>query len=247
MSYKLYSITDLSVQNLSQWNGRSVSGEVNSCYNRTLAVVLEEFLTKPNMKILEAGCGLGGWVQYLREKGHQVTGVEYESKVIEMVKAYDASFPIEQDNVSGLRFSDNSFDVYISLGVIEHYEEGPQKILQEAKRVLKTSGLAFITVPYLNIFRRFCAHPMRTIYLNLRRFMKKEDHFAEYRYTINELSSFLRELNFEIIKIDIDDYDLEDRKHHMGMYTDFFFLRKKAGEVWELNILGKIFLKMVRV
>jgi SAM-dependent methyltransferase len=39
------------------------------------------------------------------------------------------------------------------LGVIEHFESGPQAALNEAARVLKPGRWAFVSVPYLNPLR----------------------------------------------------------------------------------------------
>lgn len=247
VSYKFYSFRDRTGQNEEQWAERTVEGEIRSCYTRTLTRIFDRFLEGPNLKILEAGCGLGGWVHYFRERGHDVIGVEYEASVVQRVKAYDSSFPIVQGDITNLDFPDNTFDAYISLGVIEHFEEGPQKALNEARRVLKPKGLAFITVPYLSFFRRIWVHPLREIYFALRRLKGKKDYFWEYRYTKKELAFFLNEAGFEILYTGIDDYIAEDKKHHIGLYADFFFLRKKGGEIWELNLPGRLFLRIARV
>ncbi|OPX25693.1 MAG: hypothetical protein B1H05_03480, partial [Candidatus Cloacimonas sp. 4484_140] len=117
-----------------------------------------------DVKILEAGCGLGGWVIYLKERGYDILGLEYETFIIERSKQYDPEIPIIKGDINALDFPNDYFDSYISLGVIEHFEEGPQKALSEAYRVLKPNGLAFITVPYLTVLRKLIAHPLREIY-----------------------------------------------------------------------------------
>jgi len=246
MSYTIYSFLDRSSADEKQWAERTVEGEIRSSHTRTLVKVFRNFLKEPNLKVLEAGCGLGGWLPFFQDMGHHIVGVEYMPDIVERVKAYDASLPIVQGDVSRLDFADSSFDAYISLGVIEHFQEGPQQALAEARRVLRPGGLAFVTVPYLNLFRRICVHPLRAIYFRIRRIQGKEDYFWEYRYTKKEMSRFLREAGFEIIYTGIDDYIAEDKKHHIGLYADFFFLRKKGGEVWELNALGQMLLKIGR-
>lgn len=109
-----------------------------------------------NGKILEAGCGLGQWVVYLSELGYDIIGVDIVEEVIDRAKK---SFPGLRDrfivgDVSSLNFSDNTFDAYISLGVIEHFLEGPHKALLEMKRVLKPQGIAIVYVPIYNYFWR---------------------------------------------------------------------------------------------
>ncbi len=51
-------------------------------------------------------------------------------------------------NVESLPFKDNSFSGYISLGVIEHFEEGPIKALREAYRILCPGVIAHHLYPF---------------------------------------------------------------------------------------------------
>jgi len=47
------------------------------------------------------------------------------------------------------------------MGVIEHFEDGPLPALKEAHRVLKPNGLIFVSVPTVNISRKFVRRPIR--------------------------------------------------------------------------------------
>ena len=76
--------------------------------------------------------------------------------------------------------------------------------------------------------------------------MKKKYYFWEYRYTKKELAKFLEQTGFEIISTGIDDYLQSDKNHHIGLYADFFFLRKRNGDIWELNTSGKVILWISR-
>jgi ubiquinone/menaquinone biosynthesis C-methylase UbiE len=244
MSYTFYSFRNRTEQDESMWADQTFEGLIDASQNRKLHRIFDKYLTKPNMKILEAGCGMGTWIHNLRAKGHEVIGVDYMESTVQKVKEFDPSLPIQQGDVNNLNFPDESFDAYVSLGVVEHFQEGPQKALSEAYRVLKPNGVAFVTVPYLNVLRRLITHPMRNTYFGLRRLQGKKDYFWEYRYTQKELSGFLEQAGFKIIDVDIDDYIEEDTKHHIGLCADFFFLRSKTGEIWELNGPGKLLLKM---
>ena len=53
----------------------------------------------------------------------------------------------------------SSLGAYISLGVMEHFEDGCAAAMAEAFRVLKPGGLMFFTVPLENPFRKLFAHP----------------------------------------------------------------------------------------
>jgi SAM-dependent methyltransferase len=246
MSYTLYTFRDQDQRDLEMWNNRDIETEVRVIQTREIVPVIEQYIN-PAFKMIEAGCGLGGWVRFFSKKGFDITGIEYDSRIVDQAKAIDPGINIICSNVVNLEFNENSFDGYISLGVIEHFEEGPQKALLEAKRVLKPGGLIFLSVPVLNPLRRILAHPLRNMYFIIHRLKGGKKYFGEYRYTKKELLAFLEETHFETIFTGTDDYIRTDTKHHIGLYADYPFLRKKNGEIWELNSAGKIFLSILRI
>lgn len=79
------------------------------------------------------------------------------------------------------------------------------------------------------------------------RLIGKKPQFWEYRFTENELVDYIRNAGFEIIEVAVDDYPGSEEKRHIGLWADWFFLRKSKGEVWELNYIGKLVLKFLRI
>lgn len=108
---------------------------------------------KKGQKILEGGCGIGHIVIYYFKKGFDIVGIDFSAQVIERIKRYDSIIPVQVGDVSQLDFPDSFFDTYYSGGVAEHFEEGPDSVLQEARRVLKPNGVLLISVPFINLFR----------------------------------------------------------------------------------------------
>jgi len=104
--------------------------------------------------ILEAGCGAGQWVIYLNKLGYNLIGIDIVSEIITFAKRQFSEFNDRffEGNILKLDFPDNTFDAYISLGVIEHFLEGPQQAIIEMKRVLKPNGIAIVYVPLFNYF-----------------------------------------------------------------------------------------------
>lgn len=247
MSYTFYSFKNRTEQDEAMWTEGSFESLVAANQNRRLHGVFDRYLDRPGMKVLEAGCGMGIFVHALREKGHDVLGLDYMASTVRKVRDYDPDFPIEAGDVQELRFEDGTFDAYVSLGVIEHFEEGPQHALAEAYRVLKPGGLAFVTVPCLTLMRRLVAHPMRELFFFFRRLAGKKDYFWEYRYTRKELRRFLEEAGFRIVEETIDDFIPEDDEHHIGLYADYFFLRSRSDEVWKLNLAGRMILRISKL
>jgi SAM-dependent methyltransferase len=91
-------------------------------------------------KILEAGSGRGRWVVYLRRKGFDVVGIDLARSNVAFAKAYDETIPVSHGDVLDTGFADGSFAAIISLGVVEHFEDGPQRAFRETRRILKRSN-----------------------------------------------------------------------------------------------------------
>jgi SAM-dependent methyltransferase len=106
---------------------------------------------------------MGRWVIYLGKQGHDVVGIDYSRRAVESIGDYDSSLRIDLGDVMDLPYEDNSFDVYLSFGVIEHIEENRERILQEAYRILKPGGSIILSVPILNLIARilWCANKVR--------------------------------------------------------------------------------------
>jgi len=109
-------------------------------------------------RILDAGCGLGQWTLYLSSRGYSVTGVDIVRDTVKTLQEKYGEQMFLCCDMRALPYEDNTFDAYISLGVIEHFEEGPSACLAEALRILKPGGLLFVSVPFhnarLKIFQR---------------------------------------------------------------------------------------------
>ena len=109
---------------------------------------------QPGRRVVEGGCGLGQYVAYFQRQGVRIVGVDYSESAL---AAHRERFP-ESDlcraDLAELPFDDQSFDVYISLGVIEHYDDCGRAILAEAERVLAADGCLLLSTPYLNYSRR---------------------------------------------------------------------------------------------
>jgi SAM-dependent methyltransferase len=244
MAYKLYTLRDPAEQDKNQWFGRELLDEVEICEHRTLANLFEKFLPSQGL-IVEAGCGLGGWVKFLRLKGYHIVGIDRDPNVIQRAKEADPEMPVEIGNVVKTSFADGSLAAWISLGVIEHFEEGPQASLAEGFRILAPGGVALITVPSNCLARRLIVHPLRSTLFWLLKCMGKRIFFGEYRYRQKEIESQIAKSGFRLIGFDWDEIKAADKERHIGIYADFPFLRSSHG-VWRLNWLGRFYASIVR-
>jgi len=135
------------------WASSSIEEAIRFCEFDPLRRVFERYFPRSG-KILEGGCGLGQYVIYYKRLGYDIHGIDFASETIRRILEYDPTIPVSVGDVERLNFPDNYFDVYYSGGVIEHFEEGPFRALQEAYRVLKPDGILILTVPYINLTRK---------------------------------------------------------------------------------------------
>lgn len=96
--------------------------------------------------ILDVGCALGGFLDYLGHKGFtNLYGVDSTSTYVHHAQERNL-FTIKQGNAETLPFTDKMFDVVIIEQVLEHLVN-PFKAFCEAFRVLKDGGYFCIGVP----------------------------------------------------------------------------------------------------
>ena len=143
------------------WMHRTIEQELEACdIHLPLRELFLSYLP-PKGKILEAGCGFGKWVIYLKRQGYNIVGIDNNELAITKLKDFDESLQVELGDIQDIHYPDSSFDAYISMGVVEHFEEGPLSTLKEAYRVLKPNGLLFVSVPTVNIMRKVARQPLR--------------------------------------------------------------------------------------
>jgi len=235
--YKIYRVdeSDAPETRGRSWAGDSISENIQLCDYQTIASTLLTHLPRAG-KILESGCGLGRWVFYLRERGFNITGIDLARPAIEMAKAYDPSVPIVFDDVLHSQFPDGSFAAAISLGVVEHFEGGPQGALAELHRVLRDDGILLISVPVQNLLRKLLTNRLKDAYRWYRRRQGMVFVFEEYRFTRGEFRRCLESAGFQICEVVPDDFR---PPKNMGLYADYRFLHDRHKK-WELNGLGKV-------
>lgn len=217
------------------WAGETVAENIQLCAVQTIEPILLELLPKQG-RILEAGCGLGRWVFYLTARGYDVTGIDLAREAIDEAKSFDPSAPVLYDDITRIGSPDETFEAAISLGVVEHFEEGPETALSELRRVLKPRGLLFVSVPVQNFLRIVFSNPLKDAYRWYRRRKGMEFAFEEYRYHRPFFTNLLRASGFDVLHIVPDDFHAPK---NLGIYADLRFLRSKRGK-WELNFPGKL-------
>jgi len=149
---------------------------------------------KPASKILDGGCGLGDWVLALSSEGFDVTGVDISRSTISQLNTIFPESCFLFGDIRSLPFPDDVYDVYMSLGVFEHFESGPQACLLEAYRLIKPGGLLFISVPHDNL-----RHSLLNLFVHSAR-PSQQYRFYQYRFTRNDLVLQVQLAGFKFLK-----------------------------------------------
>jgi len=98
----------------------------------------------PQARILDAGCGSGRNMVELARHG-TVTGIELSQTSVCLARARESGEVIE-GSVLEMPFADASFDLAVSLDVIEHLEDDLEA-LRELRRTVAPGGALLVTVP----------------------------------------------------------------------------------------------------
>lgn len=142
-------------------------------------------------RLLDIGCGTGGFVLEMKKRGFETYGVDISSKACRLAREKGLS-NIYQGTLEKPKFPDNYFDVITLWHVLEHLPY-PDSILSEIHRIIKKDGILLLEVPNIEslpfkIFKRYWFH------LDIPR------HLCHWsRKTVGRL---LEKNNFEVLQTD---------------------------------------------
>ena len=139
------------------------------------------FKNQKGLKILEIGCGTGGFLSRLKERGY-VVGLDIAHKWMKVCRERGFNELITASGYS-LPFRNETMDLVCLFDTLEHIPDDV-KVLEESRRVLKKGGYIFISVP---------------AYQWLYSLNDKISHHQR-RYTRGELVGKLRKAGLEPIK-----------------------------------------------
>jgi len=169
--------------------------------------------------ILEGGCGTGRYLVYFGKLGYDMIGLDFSVSAVEAAQKIDANLKVVQATVLDLPFASESFDYYLSFGVLEHFIDGPEQGLKEAHRVLKENGMFFLSVPYMSNWRLLEERFPALLGKSSSRQGELKGNFYQYYFTKEELNYLLTSLGFKVLK----DYPVNQE---LGLLRAVPFARK---------------------
>jgi len=185
------------------WATNDFEQALRFCEVDPLRPLFEKYAT-PNAIMLEGGCGNGQYVAFLASRGVQTIGLDFAQTTLKRLHSRKSDLRLCVGDVAALPFQNEVFDLYYSGGVVEHFESGPEPALREARRVMRAGGVFLVSVPYLNLVRRFMSPFRSGVWKNLRREEVQgspEDEFAffQYVYSRSEFEQRLKQTGWRVI------------------------------------------------
>ena len=167
----------------------------------------------PGKKILDIGSGAGRDAAVFIEAGFDYTGVDASQAMLDVAKERAPKGTYKQMDFYHLEFSDNSFDGFWAAASFLHVPKVDlPKLLVEAKRILKTGGIGFISVKETD--------GMEEGMIEQKRFDTTIARYFAF-YENDEFKKYLADAGFEIIGD--AKYHEDDERHTVWLG---FFVKK---------------------
>jgi SAM-dependent methyltransferase len=151
------------------------------------AALLDEFCApKPERLILDAGCGTGGNLEWLRRYGAagQIFGIDVSADALQFCRQRGHEL-VARASVTDLPFGDSIFDLVTSFDVLVQLpgEGADAQAVREMYRVLRPGGVAFVRVAAYEWLRSGHDKALGT----------------QKRYHLPELSNLLQSNGFSVL------------------------------------------------
>jgi len=99
--------------------------------------------------ILELGCGTGDLIEQLAEIGGRTAGIDFSENMIRIASERFSHIEFKVADAESVPFQNDEFDVVVCNYTAHHFAR-PQKVFEEARRVLKPGGCAVVVMPIQN-------------------------------------------------------------------------------------------------
>lgn len=105
-------------------------------------------MTERKQFVLDLGCGAGRTTRLLENGGKKVIGLDLSREALcRASRRHGSASYVQAACDAGLPFPDHLFDAVFCAEVIEHLLD-PEIMIRECHRVLKRSGMLFVSTPY---------------------------------------------------------------------------------------------------
>lgn len=139
--------------------------------------------------LLEVGCGTGADLDWARDRGWEVHGLELNESAVEI--ATQQGLDVQCSTFEGANLSSNSFDCIIMSQVLEHLYS-PRLVLERCNELMRPGGLLLVAVPKFDSWTR---HALGNFWHNLQ-FPVHLHHFNQ-----SVLQRMIRNAGFQVREV----------------------------------------------
>ncbi|MBU1231065.1 MAG: class I SAM-dependent methyltransferase [Proteobacteria bacterium] len=196
-------------------------------------------LLKPNLRVLEIGCGVGRIANRMAyHYGAKVTAIDFNPEAIRQAKAAAAilGLSVEFQVADLFAYSaEQPYDLVVSLGVLHHTHDCHEAVRHLSRNCLSSGGYAFIGLYHSYGRQPFLAHfqmlkeagrsegELLREYKKLHRALKDDEtmllswfrdqvcHPHETQHTQREMTALLQEEGLELVSSSINGFKPFDR------------------------------------
>ncbi len=136
--------------------------------------------------VLEAACGTGIGLGYLKKTAKTITGIDIDEKNLNGARGHDTGAVIRRMDAESLSFVEKSFDAVLLYEAVYYLKE-PERFVKEAHRVLRKNGVLIVSTVNKD-WEDFHPSPYSTRYLSapelyslLKERFKEVNIFAGFR------------------------------------------------------------------
>jgi ubiquinone/menaquinone biosynthesis C-methylase UbiE len=152
-----------------------------------------------NVKTIEVGCGSARLSCFLASNNYHTTCLDYSEHALKVARKNYHLMQNEGEfvlaDVHQIPFDDDLFDVVISTGLLEHFED-PLLVVKEMVRIIKPGGLFYSDI----VPHKFSLLRSYEILLEKVGFQKKE-HFYERKMNSQDIKEMLISANLDDIHV----------------------------------------------
>jgi ubiquinone/menaquinone biosynthesis C-methylase UbiE len=161
---------------------------------RTYEVIcaINKYSSRNHGDIIDLGSADGLMLSAIKDNfpTAQCIGIEFSHDLIETTT--DMRVMVLRGDINYLPIPDDSFDIAIATAVIEHLDN-PQKMLEEAKRILRKEGIIILTspVPFWEWFATTVGHLQKDQHCKVMNLRELSDLLQVTGYTILDQKKFM--------------------------------------------------------
>jgi SAM-dependent methyltransferase len=149
-----------------------------------LSLLKRKGILKQGLRVLDAGCGTGKWLELLKSFGVIETGADYHQNALDLARKR-GTFNLVQADINNAGFADSQFELITSFDVICNTNIDDAKAVANFHRWLQGTGYVLLTVPAYQFLHG------------------KHDEVVhqDKRYTRKKLRRIFEQQGFEVLKI----------------------------------------------